>query len=79
MFRALADGSFSTKRTLLDTCLFNLVQLWRQLDDTIMGGQSNSKLDVTADGTAVWTGNLIVVRPCSRVAVLCKLAPPLGA
>jgi uncharacterized protein YbjT (DUF2867 family) len=36
------------------------LKLWKQLDDTIMGGQSSSKLDVTADGTAVWTGNLIV-------------------
>jgi Complex I intermediate-associated protein 30 (CIA30) len=51
-------------RDLITNCLFDLLQLWKQLDDTIMGGQSNSKLDVTADGTAIWTGTLVVVRSC---------------
>lgn len=63
---------FPTRRILLDTCPFDLLQLWQRLDDTIMGGQSNSKLEVTADGTAVWTGNLIVVQSCS-IAVLHEL------
>ncbi len=39
------------------------LQLWRQLDDTIMGGQSSSSLEANGDGSgAVWTGDLIVVR-----------------
>lgn len=71
--RKFADALFLTRRTLLRS-LFDLVQLWRQLDDTIMGGQSSSKLDVTADGTAVWTGDLIVVRSCSWVAMRGSLA-----
>jgi hypothetical protein len=37
------------------------MQLWRQLDDTIMGGKSSSTLEANGDGTgAVWTGDLIV-------------------
>lgn len=38
-----------------------LAQLWLQLDDTIMGGQSSSQLEASSDGTVVWSGNLIVV------------------
>lgn len=56
---AVLDKSFKPG---CDSSCCAILQVWRQLDDTIMGGQSSSRLEASEGGIAVWTGDLIVVR-----------------